>query len=72
MRPFCVSGGMRSSTRPLSVRTGTSPPSSASRSETWISRVRSAPLRVKSGWRLTLTRSWTSPPPGAMPEKRIR
>ena len=45
---FWVSGGMRRSTLPLSVSTGTSAPSNASSSRMGSSRCRSSPLRVKT------------------------
>ena len=61
MRPFCVSGGMRSDTRPLSVGTVTSPPSMASCIATGRSTRRSSPSRVKKGCGFTRTRRYASP-----------
>ena len=54
VRPGWVPAGIVSRTRPLSVRTGTSPPSSASSRVSGSSRSRSAPRRVNAGSGRTL------------------
>src|SRR6266849_3993270 len=61
VRPFCVSGGIRSDTRPFSVGTVTSPPSNASCIATGRSTRRSSPSRVKNGCGFTRTRRYASP-----------
>ena len=72
MRPGWVPAGIVSRTRPFGVPTWTAPPSSASFSVSGSSRSRSAPRRVNVrsfSWRTTTNRS---PPPGALPVKRMR
>ena len=72
VRPVWVPDGIVSRTRPLSVLTGTSAPSSASARVTGSSRSRSAPRRVYIACGASLTVTTTSRPSGPLPDSRTR